>query len=53
MSFINGTAELSIKDIEEVDAGLYSVTATNELGSIQCEAKLIVQVIIRKLKNNI
>ncbi|VDN60786.1 unnamed protein product, partial [Dracunculus medinensis] len=43
MSFINGTAELSIKDIEEVDAGLYSVTATNELGSIQCEAKLIVQ----------
>ncbi|PIO69785.1 immunoglobulin I-set domain protein [Teladorsagia circumcincta] len=42
--FEDGLAELTVKNIEQSDAGVYRCCATNELGSVSTEGKLIVGV---------
>lgn len=50
-SFFNeGIAELTVKNIEETDAGTYSCRATNDLGSITTKAKLTINAPAKKAK---
>jgi hypothetical protein len=42
--YSDGIAQLMVKKIEQEDAGLYKCRATNELGSIETEAKMTVAV---------
>lgn len=42
--YSNGIAELSIRNIIEKDAGVYKICATNEIGSIENEATVVVEV---------
>ncbi|KAK6047730.1 immunoglobulin I-set domain protein [Cooperia oncophora] len=42
--FDDGLAQLTVKNIEQSDAGVYRCRATNELGSVSTEGKLIVGV---------
>jgi len=39
-----------VKNIEESDAGVYTCRATNELGFIETEAKLVVNPMEKKKK---
>ncbi|CAJ0566744.1 unnamed protein product, partial [Mesorhabditis spiculigera] len=41
--YLNGLAELTVKNIEETDAGIYTCRATNDLGSIETQAKLVIE----------
>lgn len=44
MKYDGTDVELSIKNIAESDSGIYAAVATSELGSVQSEAEVLVQV---------
>ncbi|CAJ0569804.1 unnamed protein product, partial [Mesorhabditis spiculigera] len=48
--YLNGLAELTVKNIEETDAGIYTCRATNDLGSIETQAKLVIEAPKKKVK---
>ncbi|KHN81711.1 Titin [Toxocara canis] len=41
--YADGTVELVVRNVEKTDAGVYSMRATNELGSVECKAKFFVE----------
>lgn len=41
--YSEGSAELTVKNIEQADAGSYRCRATNALGSVSTEAKMVVE----------
>lgn len=42
--YADGKVELGVRNVEKLDAGVYLMRATNELGSVECKAKIIVEV---------
>uniref|UniRef100_A0A914ZQD0 Titin n=1 Tax=Parascaris univalens TaxID=6257 RepID=A0A914ZQD0_PARUN len=41
--YAGGKVELEMRNLEKSDAGVYLMRATNELGSVECKAKVVVE----------
>ncbi|VDK50737.1 unnamed protein product [Anisakis simplex] len=49
-SFKKGVVELDVKNIEKSDEGTYTMRATNEIGSVESKASLVVEEVKKKKK---